>query len=212
MYKIAKRCNDNRIAQAFVNVYNQSVKNVNDYPAFKAEKERKKEFNISLDEIYLKIDNQIHWYNRKQEELDEQRIELQSKVINLNAEATALKEELKISGEINDIRKVMEQQEWKKEELETAISKLESQRRLLRKNIQNDQTELLSELTKLKPYIDILNGLETNLDETIKQQKNISRRLDIPGSLSELISETRANLLRNGRDYDTESLVNYLAT
>ncbi len=147
---------------------------------------------------------------RKQQELDEQRLELQSEVGNLRDQLESLKEELDISGTIEDLRKAVEKQEWKKQEIEAENSKLENQRRLLSKEIREDQNELLTKLTELKPFIDILNGLEINSEHLEKKRISITKRKDAPATLNEFVLEIQLNLRNYGRDYDTESLANYL--
>lgn len=78
------------------------------------------------------------------------------------------------------------------------------------RGILNEQTKLLEKLTELKPYIDILNGLEINSDQSVRPHKNVNRREDVPGTLKEFILEMQSNLGKYGRYYDSESLANYL--
>jgi len=147
---------------------------------------------------------------RKQEELDEQRLELQSDVDNLHAQLKSLKKNLEILEDIKDIKSEVGYWERRKGEMKQENSKLEQQRRQLSRGVQEDQNELLKKLTELKSYIDVLNGLGPSSSPQTKKHTTIAKRQNIPGSLNELISEVQLTLQTYGRDYDTESLANYL--
>ncbi len=147
---------------------------------------------------------------RQQKELDEKRLELQSEVENLRNKLERLKEEVEVIGDIKALREEVGYQERRKRDIERENLNLKNQRDQLSREIQTNQSDLLNKLTELKSYIDVLNGLEISSDSSVEQRRAIVKRQDVPGTLKELVSEIQVNLRWHGRDYDTESLANYL--
>ncbi|MCI5197620.1 MAG: hypothetical protein D3919_15650, partial [Candidatus Electrothrix sp. AW5] len=173
--------------------------------------ERKQEAESSLAELQNDLEaTQDRVNQRQQEELDEQRLELKLEVENLRNQKDEMTREVLNISKIKELGEEVKYLERKKDDLRNEHSKLKSQKRELSRGIRNEQTELLEKLTELKPYIDILNGLEISSDQSVKQHKNVNRRKDAPITLEEFISEIQVNLSKYGRYYDTESLANYL--
>ncbi|WYD80241.1 MAG: hypothetical protein V8K32_13125 [Candidatus Electrothrix gigas] len=173
--------------------------------------EKKQEAESSLARLQNELEaTQNSVTQRQQKKLDKKHLELQSEVENLRNQRNELIENLDDISQIGELKDDVKYLERKKNDLRTTCSNLDSQKIKLSQGILNEQAKLLDKLTELKPYIDILNGLEINADQSIKPHKNVNRRKDAPGTLKEFISEIQGNLIKYGRYYNTESLANYL--
>ena len=91
-------CKEHRVSQAFVRIYNQSKRDIEEYPGFLQKQQEKKAFDEDVNDLYLKLDNQIHWYDRNQEELDSADMFTPQEEIDGHKE-----KQIKISSEISDI-------------------------------------------------------------------------------------------------------------